>query len=359
LCRTAAQHEQALDETWGGPQKVHAVPTPRIGGVAVAAGIAAGTATLWALDEEIRTWLLLLVCVAPGFAWGLIEDLTKRGEVMVRLVLTAISAGVAFVLVDARITAVDLPLIDNALEFTALSFAFTLFAVAGVSHATNVIDGLNGLSGIISILAAMGLALVGWSVGDAFVASAAVIVAASMAGFLFLNFPGGRIFLGDGGAYLVGLLLAELSVLLVHRNSEVSVWFPLVLLAYPIWETIFSMLRRRSRGCSTGKADRLHLHSLVYHRVSRAPSRKTRDLVARNSRASILLWPLPVGCCLAALALWEDSLSLQIAACAFAILYTGLYLLIVRFRLARVCKFFSARSLAVRGALQQNSKAPR
>ena len=359
LCRSAKGHERALDETWGGPQKVHAEPTPRIGGMAVAAGIVGGTLAQGLMGADIGAWLLLLLCAAPGFAWGLIEDLTKRGDVMVRLVLTAISAGLAFVLLDARITQIDLPYIDDLLTLTTVSFAFTLFAVAGVSHATNVIDGLNGLSGFTSLLAATGLAVVAWSVGDAFVASAASILAASVAGFLLVNFPRGRIFLGDGGAYLVGLLLAELSVLIVFRNSEVSVWFPLVLLAYPIWETIFSMLRRRDRGRSSGQADRLHLHSLVYHRVVRGRSRKTRDVIARNSLASLCLWPLPIACFGAALALWQDSLALQLAAGAFAMFYVLLYRTIVRFRMGPLCRFFSARSLAVRKGLQQNSKAPR
>src|SRR5690606_33896387 len=126
-------------------------------------------------------------------------------------------------------------------------------------------------------------------------------------------------------------------------NSEVSVWFPLVLLAYPVWETIFSMLRRRDRGRSSGEADRLHLHSLVYHRLVRGKrgSRKARDVVARNSLASLCLWPLPLGCFAAALLLWQDSLALQLAACAFAIVYVLLYGAIVRFRMGPLCKFFS------------------
>ena len=103
-----------------------------------------------------------------------------------------------------------------------------------------------------------------------------------------VNYPRGRIFLGDGGAYLVGLVLAVLSVLLVHRNSGVSPWFPLVLLAYPIWETLFSMYRRKARGHSTGRADALHLHSLVYRRVVRwrGFAGKPSDYVTRNSIAS-------------------------------------------------------------------------
>lgn len=358
LCRSASGHERALDETRGGPQKVHAAPTPRIGGLAIAAGIAAGTLGLWAAGAELGPWLLLLLCAAPGLVWGLIEDLTKRGDVPVRLALTAISAGLAFVLLDARITQIDLPLLDDLLLLTGASFAFTLFAVAGVSHATNVIDGLNGLSGVSSILAATGLAVVAWTVGDVFVAASAWILAGSLAGFLLVNYPRGRIFLGDGGAYLVGLLLAELAVLVVFRNSEVSPWFPLVLLAYPIWETIFSMLRRRARGHSLGRPDRLHLHSLVYHRLVRGRSRGVRDLTARNSMASLVLWPLPLACFAVALALWDNSLALQLAACAFAAGYLLLYRAIARFRAGRICNFFRARNLAVAAGLQQNPKAP-
>jgi hypothetical protein len=82
-------------------------------------------------------------------------------------------------------------------------------------------------------------------------------------------------------------------------------------------------------------------------------------VIARNSLASLALWPLPIACFAAALALWRDSLALQLAACAFAILYVLIYGAIVRFRMGPLCKFFTMRNLAVRLGLQQNSKAPR
>jgi UDP-N-acetylmuramyl pentapeptide phosphotransferase/UDP-N-acetylglucosamine-1-phosphate transferase len=177
------------------------------------------------------------------------------------------------------------------------------------------------------------MALVAWAVGDWFVFSVAAVLAGSVAGFLIVNFPGGRIFLGDGGAYLVGLVLAVLSVLIVQRNSEVSPWFPLVLLAFPIWETIFSMYRRVLRGHSPGHADALHLHTLVYRRVARWKGYGARpaDYVTRNSIASLVLWVLPVSSWIAAAALWRETLWLQLAAGVFASLYVWLYLRIVRF----------------------------
>ena len=219
------------------------------------------------------------------------------------------------------------------LVFHAVAFLFTVFAVTGVTHAINVIDGLNGLAGVTSLLAAIGLAIVAGAVGDSFVFSVACVLAASVLGFLLVNYPSGRIFLGDGGAYLVGLLLAELSVLLVQRNSEVSPWFPLMLLAYPIWETLFSMYRRKSRGRSTADADALHLHTLVFRRVVRwrSFSGQSSDQVARNSIASFCLWTMPVACFAIALSFWSNSVALQLAAVAFVVLYTLAYRALVRF----------------------------
>ena len=92
----------------------------------------------------------------------------------------------------------------------------------------------------------------------------------ALLGFLVFNYPSGRIFMGDGGAYLLGFWLGELSVLLVVRNPDVSPWFPIVLLAYPVVETLFSIYRRKFlQGRSAGRPDAMHLHQLIYRRLAR------------------------------------------------------------------------------------------
>lgn len=333
LIGASRQRREALDDTCGGLRKVHVTPTPRIGGVAVALGVLGGMVIDWAVSGRFAPWLLLLVCVAPAFIWGLIEDLSKRGAVLPRLVLPAVAGAIGFVLLDARISELDVPGLDNLLVIHAFAFLFTVFAVTGVTHAINVIDGLNGLACVNALLASIGLAVVAAIVGDPFVLSAACVLAASVAGFLLVNYPSGRIFLGDGGAYLVGIVLAELSVLLVQRNSEVSPWFPLVLLAYPIWETLFSMYRRRSRGHSTARADALHLHSLVYRRVVRwrGFAAKPADQAMRNSMASLCLWIMPAWGLAVGLLFWDNSLLLQLAAAAFVTFYTFIYRKLVHF----------------------------
>jgi UDP-GlcNAc:undecaprenyl-phosphate/decaprenyl-phosphate GlcNAc-1-phosphate transferase len=334
LARQGRRHRMSLDDTWHEPQKLHREPTPRIGGIAIAAGLIAGAIALMFTGEELGAVWLLLAAVLPGFLWGLYEDLSKRGAVFARLAMTGMCAMIGYVLLDARITQVGVPGIDHLVALHVGSFAFTMFAVMGVGHAMNVIDGLNGLAGMTAVFVSAGLALVAWAVGDTFVFSMACVLAASAAGFLFVNYPSGRIFLGDGGAYLIGLLLAELAVLLVQRNSEVSAWFPLLLLAYPIWETLFSWYRRYRHGTSPGQADALHLHSLVYRRVVRwkGDHALEADRMTRNSLASLVLWILPVTCLIAAVTLWNRPAALQAAALAFALAYVLVYRWVVRFR---------------------------
>jgi len=91
----------------------------------------------------------------------------------------------------------------------------------------------------------------------------------ALAGFLAWNYPRGRIFLGDAGAYFVGFMYAELSIQLVARNAGISAWYVVMLAGYPIVDTLFSMYRRGVvRRMPLMSPDGLHLHSLVFRRVA-------------------------------------------------------------------------------------------
>ncbi|MGQ0835476.1 MAG: hypothetical protein ACT4O5_11270, partial [Gammaproteobacteria bacterium] len=81
LARTAAQNGMAIDDTLGEMRKIHVLPTSRIGGIALAAGVLAGAAFEYSIEREFNTLWVLILCAAPGFLWGLIEDVSKRGAV--------------------------------------------------------------------------------------------------------------------------------------------------------------------------------------------------------------------------------------------------------------------------------------
>ena len=129
-------------------------------------------------------------------------------------------------------------------------------------------------------------------------------------GFLVWNYPRGLIFAGDGGAYLWGVVIAIASVLLVLRHRQVSPWFPLLLLIYPVWETFFSIYRKIARGQSPGVADALHFHQLIYRRIVREvfdDDDEARRMLMRNNRTSPYLWGFALLTVLPAVLFWNQT----------------------------------------------------
>ena len=326
------------DTILDGPQKINPVVTPRVGGIAILTGLLAGA---WVASETGNGrdwWVVLVLASLPAFAGGLIEDITKRFTVSSRLITTFVAAGFGFFLLDARISEVEVPGVDILLGYTLASFALTLFAVGGFAHAMNIIDGFNGLSGVVALMMLASLAVVAGQVADTAILHACIVIGGAVLGFLFFNYPRGLIFAGDSGAYLMGFLIAELAVMLVHRNSEVSPWFPLLLLFYPVWETLFSAYRRKLvRGRSPGAPDALHMHTLVYRRLVRwmGGARSTNALLARNVLTAPYLWLLAAIAMLPATIFWSKSEVLKLMVLLFAVFYVWLYRRIVRFRTPR------------------------
>ena len=340
LVRSAKGLERlAGDHDLSGPQKFHARPVPRIGGVGIFVGIGAGAALAGWRDAELLSlagWLL--VCGLPAFAAGIAEDLTKAQSPRRRLFFTAVSAALAVWLVDAVITRTGIPGLDWVVTFSAGAATVTVFVVAGVANAVNIIDGFNGLASMCVLLMLGGLAYVAFDVNDRIIFSLALVGIGAVLGFFVWNFPAGLIFLGDGGAYFLGFYLAELAILLLHRNPDVSPMFPLLLCMYPVFETLFSVYRKKLlRGMSPGMPDGVHLHMLVFKRLMRwaVGNQDARRLTQRNSMTSPYLWIL---CSLSVVpaTLFYDSTLIQAAfILLFALLYIVLYWRIVRFRAPR------------------------
>jgi UDP-N-acetylmuramyl pentapeptide phosphotransferase/UDP-N-acetylglucosamine-1-phosphate transferase len=156
----------------------------------------------------------------------------------------------------------------------------------------------------------------------------------AIGGFLLWNFPLAQIFLGDGGAYFIGFVMAELLILLIVRHPQVSAWYVVVAI-YPIFETLFSIYRRRFvRGRSAGLPDGIHLHTLIYRRVARGRNRfaNVRQRTLKNSRASVYLWALSLLSIVPATFFWRSPYALCGAAIAFIVAYVWLYASIVRFK---------------------------
>ena len=326
-----------LDAVDTGPQKFHARPTPRVGGVGLALGLGATFAFMRLMLGDTSTLHsvgLLLLCGIPAFAGGLIEDLTKSVGVIDRLLLTMLSGAMAAWMLGAVLDRVGIPGVDHIFIWGAVAIPFTIFAVGGVANAINIIDGYNGLVAGYAIIVLLAFALVAYLVGDALVLLTALGTCGAIFGFFALNWPGGKIFLGDGGAYLMGYLLAELSVLIVIRHPVVKPWFPLLLLIYPIFETIFSIYRKKVlRGQSPGTPDGLHLHMLLYKRVVPREwrGRENPGQLCRNSRTAKYIWGPTFVCAAVAVGARTDSMALVFGVAVFIAAYILVYKKIVHF----------------------------
>jgi len=282
------------DHVGNQPQKFHTTVVPRIGGVGIMVGLLFAGALSYLLEFGTAGffWMILAVLI-PAFLGGVAEDLTRRVGPSVRLLLTVIAAALAFKWLGAQLYRSDVSWLDALLAYGPVSFAATLFAVAGVAHAMNIIDGYNGLSSGVGIMSLLAMGIVSRTVHDPQLTAVCFATAGAYGGFLLFNYPVARIFLGDGGAYLLGTVLAIVAALLVARHVSVSPWFPLALLIYPIWETLFSALRRLFlHRTHIGQPDARHLHSLIYRRVLRVvyPGNDVAAQDIRNAATTAPLW---------------------------------------------------------------------
>lgn len=354
LIRSSKFHShRSGDRDFSKPQKIHALVVPRIGGAAIVLGLFCSIFSIGAVlgRDAMIFGLTLMACAAPTFFAGFIQDFTEAITPRGRLVATALSAILAIAVMDAEITRTHIPGLDLIVSFAAGSLLLTIFAVTGIANAINIIDGLNGLASMCIMLMLMGLAYVSFQVGDPLIGSLALAGIGAVLGFFLWNFPAGLIFLGDGGAYFLGFFVSELMILLLVRHPDaISPLFPLLVCIYPVFETVFSIYRRRFlRALPPSMPDGIHLHSLMYRRVMRwaVGDRSAKALARRNSMTSPYLWLLCSLSIAPAILFFNNSAMLGGLIVAFGVGYVALYWRIVRFK--------SPRWMVIRPAVRHES----
>ena len=340
---TQGLHGRLTLDGAAGVQKFHTRPTPRVGGLGVFLALALAA---WAAPGEAGHWMrVMLLAGLPAFLAGFAEDLFKRVGVRERLLATMLSGVLAWGLCGVSLTRLDVIGLDFLLGWLPLSVAFTAFAVAGVANAVNIIDGFNGLAGGVVLICLAALGAMAQLAGDAPLATVCLLTGAAVAGFLIVNYPSGRIFLGDGGAYLVGFGLGWLAVLLPMRNPTVSPWAAFLACSYPIIEVLFSVVRRHRRKLNPGHPDRLHLHSLIKCRVIRKVLPDWSRL-AQNSAVAPLIWVFAGVPAAVAVVFREDLPSLVVLVLAVTALYAAIYRHLVGFRMRLPYRISTSRRQA-------------
>jgi UDP-GlcNAc:undecaprenyl-phosphate/decaprenyl-phosphate GlcNAc-1-phosphate transferase len=264
-----------IDEGGDRP-RVHTRPVPRIGGVAIVAGILVPAAFFVDLSGPYRGILLGTLLVA---LLGLLDDLRGIGPGVKFLVVCAIAlipvAGYGILL-----EGFSLPLL-GAHEFGWLAYPITILWIAALANLVNLIDGMDALaSGIVSI-AAFSFALLAASFGRADAAILAAAICGATLAFLRHNYHPAKIFMGDSGSLALGFLLATVAVEGVLKTAAtIALVAPLLVLAVPILDTSFVVLKRLKYRRSPFAADQNHF----YHRFMRI------GLSQRRTAAYLHLW---------------------------------------------------------------------
>ncbi len=305
-----------------GVQKFHTQTTSRLGGMGLIVGFFASIAFAVKTMSEVASlsgWLL--IASIPVFAGGLIEDLTHRVSPGTRLVLAMASALFVLFVLDVGVSRTDIGWIDYLLQIQLIFFGLTVLVVSGFINATNIIDGFHGLASGTMALVLLGLAALAHQAADWVMVNLCLITFAVVMGFFFWNWPLGKIFLGDAGAYILGFWVIELGLLIVNRCTNFSPMAPLLVGFYPIVETLFSMYRRKFvRSHPMGHPDSLHLHTLLFRRV-----------VGCNWRVAPYLWALTIVNVAVAYEFADNTNALLSFMFVFTAFYVLLYTKLVRF----------------------------
>ena len=306
-----------------GIQKFHVDPVSRIGGLPIF--IAWSVAVFLSGDQFdliFKIWLSSL----PVFVVGLYEDLSARVSPLIRLLSAFSSIVIVFFWLDIGISSLGFEWVDYVLtDYVIISLLFTLLIVGGAVNSLNIIDGFNGLLGGYSILAFLAIAYVAYTLDDDLILQLSLISTISVFGFFIFNFPFGKIFMGDGGAYFLGFILAIVSLMLVDRHEELSNWFVLLIFIYPMYELLYSVYRRKIiHKTDATQPDANHLHSLVYRKLISC-NRFKHNKVICNSMTAPVMWLLSLIGIVPAIIWFDNQAALIIAVFTFMLIYTIMY----------------------------------
>ena len=239
------------------PQKFHDEPIPRAGGI----GIVVALALLVLMPFGLK----LLPSIILAFISGIFEDFHNSLTPRIRILLQVIAAVVAIWFTHSVVTYLGL-----GIELPYLvGVVFSIFAIVGMVNAINIIDGFNGLASGVILMILTSFAIVSYQHNNTELLDVITVISGATFGFFVLVFPKGKIFLGDGGAYMLGFIVSLIGIFLAGRYEDVSPWYILALFIYPVWEVIFSIIRKSAMGYSPMQPDIYHFHMLLHRQVTK------------------------------------------------------------------------------------------
>lgn len=242
----------------------HSQVASRAGGVAIAAGFFASVALFWALDfgrGAASGYAALLGCGLAAFGFGALDDFRPIGA-RVKLAAQIVIAA-AFVALFGAVDVVPLPFVGDV-DLRLAAFPLTVFWIVAFMNAYNFMDGVNGIAGVCAIYVLSAIAIAAAAAGGGEIGAPAVLLACAIFGFLPLNLPRGRIFMGDGGSQFIGFMIAAFAVMICNApGAATSAMFtPLAFMPF-LFDVFFTLAHRARRGRNLLAAHNEHVYQLL------------------------------------------------------------------------------------------------
>jgi len=280
-------------KTYAAIQRIHLNETPRLGGLIFILSLSSFV-MYCPTNESIQLLKLILICLIPIIVIGVKEDLFHNVDPAIRL-LALLFVGWLF---RAQFPGplphmADVPLIGKLIALEGGISFFYILSMVAVANGMNLIDGVNGLCGSVALSILGALLFLSYKTSDVVMLSAVFSLILILIPFLIFNYPYGKIFLGDLGAYSLGLIISMLTIILFGRHPEISPWAAVLILIYPATEVVFSFLRRAMKGVSIYGADRAHLHLKFFHFFRPKPTyKKIANALVTPILSPLWLFPL-------------------------------------------------------------------
>ena len=246
------------------PQTMHKKSVSRFGGIAVFFSL-----LIISTISDLKEYQFLREAVfvsSPVFLLGLADDFNIEIKPALRLAVLFMISLLFYYGIKAY--NLNIPFVDYLFTFEIFALLFICFAVAGMINAFNMIDGINGLLMLFCLSVCLSILIFPQSAINLEFYLYLVALFFAILGVFILNFPFGRIFLGDGGAYFLGAMIV-IGLIKYYQVNDLSPWYVMLMLVYPVTDVLFSIYRRITLQVSTLEPDNQHLHHLIYKRVSK------------------------------------------------------------------------------------------
>tara|TARA_A100001015_G_scaffold312812_1_gene418730 strand:- start:362 stop:1399 length:1038 start_codon:yes stop_codon:yes gene_type:complete len=275
------------------PQNLHKKSVSRFGGAAIFISLFLVTIIDQTQDYDLlRTTLL---CSFIAFIMGFLDDFRITLPPVVRLGILFPSSLLAYILLDIQAYDIGIPIFDFLFDYKLFSTVFICIALSGIVNAFNMIDGINGLvlTYVLTICISTLTLSQNYLEGQTNLLFVALFF--SCLGIYVLNFPSGRIFLGDGGAYFLGMAVS-IALIKHYQENSFSPWYVMCILIYPVTDTFATIFRRLIEKTSALEPDNRHFHHMFYLRFKKSKIKSEKKLhILTSSSLFILYTPFVVG----------------------------------------------------------------